>query len=378
MAVVLPGGGARAAYQVGVIETIGKHFPRLRFPTLIGISAGAINTAFLAQHPEPLGVAAPELRKIWESIGFADVFRVDVSWLARNLARWGARLALGGGPVRPQVRGLVETTPLRKVLERMYRATDGEIAGIDRNLRSGALESVAVLTLDYATGQTVIWVQGRQIETWERPTRIARRVRLTLDHVLASAALPFLFPAIRLGASWHGDGGMRLTAPLSPALHLGADRILAVSTCYDRSRAEADQPSTRGYPPPAQIAGNLMNAIFLDLLDEDLQRMQRVNDLVKKLPPGDRGEMRPIDVCSLRPSQDLGRLTARYESELPRGFRFLTRSLGTRETDSPDFLSLLMFHPDYIRELLDLGRQDAEAKLDEIAAWVGDGWPAPG
>jgi NTE family protein len=223
-------------------------------------------------------------------------------------------------------------------------------------------------TLNYATGQTVTWVQGRQIEGWERSNRRSAACHLTVDHVMASSALPLFFPAIRLGRDWHGDGGVRLAAPLSPALHLGARRILAVSTRYRRTAEEEQRPETHGYPPPAQILGHLMKAVFLDVVDEDVNRMERFNRLLCQLPPEDHHGMAPVEVVALRPSVDLGSLAGEYEPKLPGFFRFLTRSLGTRETTSPDFLSLIMFQPDYLRRLIEIGEADADERGDELEA----------
>jgi NTE family protein len=193
---------------------------------------------------------------------------------------------------------------------------------------------------------------------------------LTVEHVMASAALPIFFPAVQLGEGWYGDGGIRLAAPLSPALHLGARRILAISTRYARTTAEADKPSIAGYPPPAQIAGVLMNSVFLDLLDQDAYRLERLNSLLEKLPEEEREGLRPVRLLVLRPSTDLGRLAGQYEPQLPRIFRFLTRGLGTRETESPDFLSLILFQPDYLTALMECGERDAREREDEIRAFM--------
>ncbi|MBW3535174.1 MAG: patatin, partial [Gemmatimonadetes bacterium] len=220
------------------------------------------------------------------------------------------------------------------------------------------------------TGQSITWVEGEDIEEWERPQRSSRNTRLTVDHVMASTALPLFFPAVKLGDAWFGDGGMRLTAPLSPALHLGADRIIAISTRYDRTQSEADRPTVEGYPPPAQVVGVLMNSIFLDLLDADALRLERINQLLASLPEHERMGLRPVELLVLRPSVDLGRLSSQYEPELPPSFRFLTRGLGTRESESPDLLSLILFQPDYLRALMEIGEKDAEARSEEIEGFV--------
>jgi len=187
---------------------------------------------------------------------------------------------------------------------------------------------------------------------------------------MASTALPLLFPAVQLENAWYGDGGIRLAAPLSPVLHLGARRVLAISTRYEKGPDEADETAIHGYPPPAQVAGVLLNSIFLDLLDNDALRLERLNQLLAMLPPEHRAGLEPVKLLVLRPSQDLGKLASQFEAQLPRSFRFLTRGLGTRETKSPDILSFVLFQPDYLRTLMEIGEADADARIEEIANFL--------
>ena len=250
IALVLTGGGARAAYQIGFLRCLARNMPSEQFDIITGVSAGAINAAFLASHPGPLVDAVDELSDNWSGLSPDRIFHVGSMSLAGSVARWVLRLLSGGGPATPKTRGLLDTAPLRRLLEEFLGPVDGEIPGIAANIDSGRLLAVALTTLNYATGQTVTWVQGREIAGWERPSRIGVNTRLTVDHVMASAALPLMFPAVKLNGSWCGDGGVRMLTPLAPAVHLGADRILAISTRYARSREEADQPLIRAYPPP--------------------------------------------------------------------------------------------------------------------------------
>ena len=368
-AIVFSGGGARAAYQVGLLRCLAEVAPDYRFPIVVGVSAGAINAAFLAAHPGGIAEATQELSGLWSSLRIDRVFRTGVSSLARNALRWAIRLVSGGARIAPEVRGLVDTSPLSRLLERELQSTNGEITSIARNLDAGLLKAVALTSLNYTTGETVTWVQGSDIRTWERPNRCSAKVQLTVDHIMASAALPLLFPAVRLAKGWHGDGGIRQAAPLAPAVHLGASRIVAVSTRY-RRRAQEVETREAAYPPPAQILGKLLNAIFLDVMDQDAHRLETINSLIRDLPAARPGGMREIKSLVLRPSVDLGKLAAEYEPDLPRGFRFLTRGLGTRETSSPDFLSLLMFQPDYIKRLIEVGEADARNQCDEIVRVV--------
>ena len=366
-AVVLTGGGARAAYQVGVLRGLSRLIPAAKLDIITGVSAGAINAMFLASHPGKLADVVEELCAVWKTLQLQDVLQIESASLLRKAAAWVTRLGSGGAPVGPRIQGLVDTKPLRKLLERLYPENkDGEIAGLAENIARCEPRAVAVTTLDYNTGRTVTWTAGCGIETWERPLRRSVQAKLSINHVMASAALPLIFPAVQLGRHWHGDGGIRLSAPLSPALHLGATRILALSTHYEKTLSEADEPQVIGYPPPAQILGQLVNAIFLDVIDEDSIRLQHSNEFLRELPPEQRHGYRVVDFAIVRPSEDLGKLAAEYEPRLPRTFRFLTRGLGTRETSEADFLSLLMFVPEYLQRIIAIGERDAEAKIDEI------------
>ena len=379
LAIVLTGGGARAAYQVGMLRCLGRALPELRFPIITGVSAGAINATYLAAHSGALGESAPALSATWAELQVEDIFRVDVPWLARNLARWGAHLVSGGDPRAPEVRGLVDSQPLRTTIQRAIATVDGEIIGIARNLERGVLQALALTTLNYSTGQTITWTQGGgDLAAWERPRRVSLPARIGVEHVMASSALPIFFPAVRLGESWFGDGGIRLHTPLAPALHLGARRILAVSPRYQPTKEEAERRKVRGYPPPAQILNHLINSIFLDMLDYDTAQMERLNFLLERLPPEERGGLQPVELLVLRPSVDIGALAREYEPHLPRAFRYLTRSLGTRETKSGDFISYLSFQPDYLTKLMEIGEQDAEARLPEIRKLLGQPAPAAG
>lgn len=369
-AVALGGGGARAAYQVGVLRYVARAYPEFFFPVVTGVSAGGINASFLASHHGNLEQAVQELSGLWAGLEINDIFRTDVVSLAGNLVRWALRLVSGGATAAPRIRGLVDTSPLRSFLREALHPVDGELTGVAYNLAAQRLRALALSTVDYTTGTSVTWVEGCRIQEWERPMRKAYQTTMTLDHVMASSALPIFFPAVQVGKHWYGDGGVRLAAPLSPALHLGATRILAISTRYPRTREEQEEELVQGYPPPAQILGVLMNAIFLDLLDQDAVRLERLNRLLARLSPEEREGLKPVRLLVIRPSRDLGKLAADLEPRLPRGFRFLIRGLGTREVRSSDALSLVLFQKEYTRRLMDLGEADAEARKDEIRTFM--------
>lgn len=371
LALVLSGGGARAAYQVGVLKSLAERRPAADFQILTGVSAGAINAAYLANHTGDFAAKIDGLYELWSHLTGDRVFRTGGFSLAKRVLRWGITLVGGGLDLPRPARGMVDTEPLRQLLRGSLESPGGRLQGVDENLESGRLSSVAITSSSYSTGRSVTWVHGRAIKDWERAHRVGRSCALDVEHVMASSSLPLLFPAVRLEneageSEWFGDGGIRLSAPLSPAVQLGAERILAVSTRYAKTRAEAAQRATDGYPPPAQVFGSLLSAVFLDLLDNDGLRLERINSLLKELPPEKRGDLRPVELLILRPSQDLGKLANDYEPRLDAAFRFFTRGLGTKRTRSNDLLSLIMFQSDYLNRLLELGVRDGEARIDEL------------
>ena len=370
LALLLTGGGARAAYQVGVLRSIAKSYPDLRVPILTGVSAGGINVAFLAAGASEFRDAVERLTDLWLGLSPERVFHVGPSALAWGAVKWLFRLGSGGFSLAPQVRGLVDTQPLRDLIQKALATnggTDCELFGVDENLADGSLEAVGVSAVDYATGRTIIFCQGRDIEDWRRPYRHGVDTRLTVDHVMASSALPLLFPAVEIEGRWYGDGGVRLTNPLSPAIHLGARRIIAVSTRNQPPDLDTRALEPVAYPPPGQVGGVLLNAVFLDSLDRDALNLQRINRLVEGQQPGRAAEdLKPIDLLLIRPSEDLGALAAHYEPTLPKGLRFLTRGLTSKDGRGSDLVSLLMFQRDYVGALIDIGEADGEAQADEL------------
>jgi NTE family protein len=372
LGLVLTGGGARGAYQVGVLKWIARNYPDIAFPILTGVSAGAVNTAGLAAAPGTFAQAVDALEQLWCGLTVEQVFRVDPFSLVRQATGWAVRLVSGGSRSAPKVRGFLDTQPLRELLNEVLAPVGGEITGIDYNLAQGKLAAVAIITTSYTTGQTVVFLKGTEIEPWVRPQRRAVEGPITVETVMASAALPIFFPAVQIGSEWFGDGGIRLAAPLSPALHLGADRVLAISTRHERTQEESSSAGVPGYPPPAQVLGVLLNAVFLDLVDQDAMRLERLNRLLDRLPQEKRNGLRPVRLLHVRPSEDLGMLAARFEPQLPRTFRFMTRGLGTQEQRSPDILSMLMFQPDYLSQLIAMGERDAERRAPELEAFFED------
>jgi NTE family protein len=370
LAIMLTGGGARAAYQVGLLRGLAHHFPNLTFPIITGVSAGAINAIFLASKEGPLHERVQQLAEMWRELQCYHIFRPN--WAALLPFRGMLNTILPSAWTR-RPHGFFNAGPLAELLRRAFDTPhrNEPIEGIRRNLMRD-VNAVALMTLDYTTGQSVRWVQGSTIREFEGANQRSVQTELTVEHVLASAALPFVFPAVRVQNRWHGDGGIRLSAPLSPAVHLGATHILAMSTGYQRTGEEANTPVVHGYPPAAQILGQLLNAIFLDVIDEDVLRMDRMNELLCKLDEEERDGFKPIELFVLRPSVDLGKLAGAYEKYLPPLMKLFTRALGSHETESSDFVSLLMFEPHYVQRLLEIGEHDVEMRLDDLREFVGE------
>lgn len=373
LALTLSGGGARAAYQVGVLSYIGQRLPDLAVRLYTGVSAGGINLGFLVSHAGGFGGATEALKRRWLSLTTEEVFRTDPSSLLRTAGRILLASLSGGARIAPQVRSLVDTAPLREFLE---RSVDPET--IERNLASAKIRAIALSALSYQTGRTVTFVQG-DAPIRMRPASAHRRIvraAITIDHIMASAAIPLLFPAIKIGQQYYGDGSFRSTAPLGPPVHLGADRILAISARYPRSAPEARRPEVIGYPPPARVLGILLNSVFLDTLESDAATLRRINRLVSRLPEEvrERERLRQVDLLIQRPSRDIGHLASRYEIRLPRSLRFLVRGLGTPETRGSDLVSYLLFESTYIGALIELGERDAEKNWKRLERFlVGEG-----
>ena len=369
LAFVMGGGGARAAYQAGVLRYLSRRFPDLQIPIITGVSAGAINAAHLAAHHGTFEQATEELYHLWSNLNVDHVFRTDAGSLGWHLMRWARQLVSGGAGSLPPVRGLLDTDPLRAYLTDTMHAIDGELTGINYNLQHGPAQGCraqhhqllhgAVRPLGAGSGCEGVGAPHTPLPPHDADRRACDGIGCAADSS---------FPRSGSGEHWFGDGGIRLATPLSPALHLGATHILAISTRRSPTARQANRATVTGYPPPAQVAGIMMNSVFLDMLDDDAHRLETINRLLAGLPPEERIGMRPVRLLTVRPSVDLARLANRYEPQLPRAFRFLTRGLGTRQIEAPDFLSMIMFQPDYLAELIRVGEEDAEAREAQLVA----------
>ncbi len=369
LALVLGGGGARSAYQAGVICCMRELAPEVSYPIISGVSAGAINAVYLAGNPGRAGAEA--LVQCWKKIHRNRVYKPEsaMSVIRRILPT----IPLANAVIQLQEgEAILDTKPLRKYLsQQLPTSLDGTLPQVHRNLSEGELSAVCVTTTSFTTGQSVTWVQGRELKGWQRPNRIAHQTEITLDHVMASSALPLLFPAVQIGSQWHGDGGIRLIAPLAPALHLGATDIICISPKYPRTQMEAAVPAITGYPPAAQIMGIMLNATFLDAFDHDVRMANRITRLARHTPEAERGGIRPVNILLIQPSRDVAKLAQGLEGKTRGILRMLTKGLGSADTLSPDWLSVMLFEPEFIERVLELGYEDGRRQASEIMKFLG-------
>ena len=370
-ALILTGGGARAAYQAGVLKAIREMLPdptRNPFPIICGTSAGAINAATMAVFAENFGAGVEHLNNVWGNFHANQVYRADPLGIGISGARWLSTLAFGWLTHRAP-RSLLDNAPLRALLRRTL-----DLERIQRAIDNHALHSVSITCSGYATGQSVSFFQGRaDLEPWRRSQRVGTHVKLTLDHLMASSAIPFVFPSVHVNREWFGDGSMRQIAPISPAIHLGANKVLVVGA--GRMTTEDARPGAERYPSLAQIAGHALSSIFLDSLSVDLERTMRINQTLSMIPEEVRKQnnmsLRPIDVLVIAPSERLDEMAAHHAEALPRSVRILLSGIGAMNRRGGALTSYLLFEKPYTQALIDLGYRDTSARAAEVKEFLG-------
>jgi NTE family protein len=370
--VIMSGGGARAAYQVGVLKAVARILPANTpnpFPIICGASAGAINAASLAVYANNFQQAVRRMEYVWGNFHVQQVFRVDARGMLTNWAKWWYSL-LAGGTRYPM--SMFDRAPLEQLLKRYLPCER-----IQQAIDAGWLQALSISASGYSSGQSVSFYQGTaELAPWKRATRIGCPTSITLEHLMASSAIPFVFEAVRVHREYFGDGSMRQIAPISPALHLGADKLLVIGV-----RQEAEGQPTRtaencDYPSLAQIGGHVLSSIFLDSLEADLERLRRINETVRLIPAELRAQhntrttmLRPVETLLIAPSQNLGEIAVRHKQHFPRNVRYLLRGFGAWKRGGGDLLSYLLFEKPYCRELIALGYHDALRRRAEIEAF---------
>ena len=380
MGLVLAGGGARAAYQVGVLQALKEMLPDPKanpFPIICGTSAGAVNAGALAVHADDFGKAVDNLLEVWRHFQPHHVYRADFFGATSNSVKWLVSLLFGAWIKNKHV-SLLDNRPLEALLARNL-----DFTRIQRNIEAGALDAVGITCSGYTSGQSCSFFEGAEhFEGWRRSQRIGIKTRISVEHLMASSAIPFLFPPYHLNREYFGDGSMRQVAPVSPALHLGSDRVVVIGTA--RIRNESPE-RTRGdlYPTFAQIAGHVMNSIFLDSLAVDLERLERINRTVSCSSPEALHKMgltlHHVDVLVLTPSEPLDGIAVKHVRNLPWTIRFLLRSIGAMRRGGANLASYLLFEQGYCNELIQLGYHDTLKRREEVEAFLAGGLsPVPG
>ncbi|MEH6543058.1 MAG: patatin-like phospholipase family protein [Porticoccaceae bacterium] len=364
---ILTGGGARAAYQVGILKALAEILPHRThnpFPVICGTSAGAINAIALAGRPGPFALRVKKLERIWQDLNSHQVYRTDFLGVTKNTIKLiGALLHSGYG--RKNAVALLNNAPLQKLLEDYIR-----FRYIDEAIASRELDAVCITAMHYDSGESVSFFQGNQ-SNWKRNRRHGIRAGLTIDHLMASTAIPTLFPPSKIGDHYYGDGAVRQLKPLSPALHLGATKLFIIGVSDNSGAEQADTPAA--HPPSVgQMVSHLLNSAFIDSTESDLETLKSINALAGKISPEERkmlglDHLKPIEYLCISPSTGIDKIAEDYFHELPRSVRIFLHMVGaTEEGGGSSAASYLLFEPGFCQQLLKLGYEDAmeqEAKI---------------
>lgn len=372
-ALILSGGGARAAYQVGVLKAIAELLPENSqnpFPIISGTSAGAINTVALAIYGKSYQHAIKRLLIVWSNFHVHHVFRTDIRGALKNSGRWFISLFLSSTDHHKPV-SLFDRTPLLNILNKYLPCKR-----ITESLDAGIIEAISITASSYNTGKSISFYQSiKNIEPWTRARRMGRAATITAQHLMASSAIPLIFNAVKLGNDYFGDGSMRQNAPLSPAIHMGGNNLLVIGvTNVPDNITNDDEPES---PTMARIGGHILNSIFIDSMEADLERVQRINKILQFIPVDEmeNGDLnlKSVNVLVIDPSQDLQKISTKHIMSLPKSLRFLLRMIGALDHQGSSLVSYLMFEKPYCNELIELGYNDAMERKQELMDFLGLG-----
>lgn len=368
LGLVMVGGGSRSAYQAGVTRALYEILKKdlNLFNVISGTSAGAINATYLAANSQDWNTATQNLISFWEKIKPSDVFDLRKKTISDIGLRWVSGATLGGILNKPnRINYLLDTKPLYNLLSKEI-----DFEAISRNIKKGYFHGISLSTTNYNSGSNVIFYEGKEtIGDWSRSNRFSHRTLISIEHLMASSAIPFFFPPMKIGASFYGDGCIRQHTPLSPALHLGAKKIIAIGVRHQRSEQLIKGLSTVPFNNPTigQIVGVLLNAIFMDSLEYDVERIHHINSIIAE---GSHPEFKHIPVFMINPSRDLGKMTKNINVKLPGILRYLLKGIGVSENEGLDLLSYLAFDSSYTKPLIDLGYEDTLKNKNEILKFV--------
>jgi NTE family protein len=366
---ILPGGGARNAYQAGVLKAIAEILPADAtnpFPVICGTSSGALNAAILASNATQFSEGVSRLTGIWENFSCNKIFYTDAWTALKSGLRWTTAFATASlGTSAP--RALLDNSPQRTFIESHIR-----LARVQHAIDTGALRALAVTASSYSSGHSISYFQGIDgLLPWQRTRRFGTAEEISIDHLMASSAIPLVFPAVWLNNEYHGDGSMRESAPLSPALHLGANRLLIIGVRNPTLDAVPSAGDRVPYPSIGQITGYMLDSLFMDSLDSDIERMNRINHTISETPDKrvefEDTTLRPIEFLTIAPSKDVREIAQRHAGDFPRSVRLLLKGLGALTQEGRPLVSYLLFESGFCQELMELGYQDGLASQAEIS-----------
>ncbi|UTH74409.1 patatin-like phospholipase family protein [Chromobacterium sp. IIBBL 290-4] len=368
---VLSGGGARAAYQVGVLLGIARLLPdpqRNPFPIICGTSAGAINAVALASGAGNYQLAVATLAKVWKQLHIPDIYDASTAYFVKTFLHFGVSL-LSAGHAWPNPQSFLDNAPLRATLSQTM-----QFGAIASAIDGGYLEALALTASCYTTGMSVTFFQGQEeLEEWTRYQRLGLREQIGLDHVMATSAIPLIFPSVRIGEKFYCDGAVRQLSPLSPALHLGAEKLFVVGLASQRPDT-IERRNIGAYPMPAQIFGHLLNSVFIDSMAVDMERLTRINHTVSLLQSNEalacQTRLKKVEIFQLNPSRSLEGIVYRHTRLFPPILRFIMKGAGATRQRGTALATYLLFEPDYCRELIALGYRDALHHREEIRQFL--------
>lgn len=365
-ALLLSGGGARAAYQVGVLKAISELVPRNchnPFPIICGTSAGSINTVAMASNASDFHLGIKRIEAVWSNFEIHHVFYSDAKNLLKRISHW-AWTNIGPGTWHKGPSSILDNQPLRELLNEHI-----DFNKIENSINSGELHAYCVTACSYTSGESTTFFDGSpEIKNWLRTHREGIREKMNMDHLMASSAIPVIFPSVKLGAEHFGDGSMRQTSPISPALHLGAEKILIIGLRMEKELGLPEPPRYR--PSLGQISGYVLDTLFLNSLQSDIERMERMNRTLVESQSGNSEKLKVIEHLVISPSQDIANIAMKHFLELPKSFRIALGFLGMGKANSRRFISYLMFTKTFCKELIELGYNDAMRQKEELVAFL--------
>lgn len=368
MGLVLSGGGARGAYQVGVLAAVKEISERsglpVRFDYLSGVSAGAINASSLASNAENFGFAVDNLIRLWSDLSIEKVFSTDAITMGRIGFQWMRDLSFGSLTGTTPGGSLLDTAPLRDLIH-----SNMDYNKVEQNIHAGHLTALAITSVDYANSASVTFVQGKDVlPTWDKGRKRSERTSISTDHIMASSAIPLLFPPVQVNDRFWGDGAVRNHAPCSPAIYLGAEKLMIIGVRRQTTTAYEERATANGASPTvSRVVNTILNGVLLDAIEQDVDRLRRLNDYANAIPQDQHQKiaLRPLDYLFIAPSADIGDMAIQKAYKLPRVVRYMLKGLGTLE-DASEIISYLLFEPSFCADLIEIGRKDGLAQEDKI------------